>query len=141
MGTLNCEYVTNTPHSCTSMTSFVTTSESVRKAETHACMAAAQPVESVESAAAVDLAAQTRPKICFWCNAPFPKRPAKFCAACAQINRCVVYCGRSCQKKHWQAIHKFHCFAGGATPTPHCLPRQLFTPLGILVAESGTDGV
>ena len=62
VGTLNCEYVTNTPHLCTSMTSFVTTSESVRKAETLACMAAAQPVESVESAAAVDLAAQTRPK-------------------------------------------------------------------------------
>jgi len=48
--------------------------------------------------------------ICFWCTLKLPRRLSFKCEACLDIGgKKIRYCGEECQRKHWQAVHKYTC--------------------------------
>jgi len=45
------------------------------------------------------------PKTCFSCREQFPDRKLTMCGQC----KCNRYCSKTCQSKHWKAVHKERC--------------------------------
>lgn len=48
---------------------------------------------------------QTSTTVCFECRKRFPSSEIKRCAGCGILK----YCSKRCQKRNWNAYHKFHC--------------------------------